>query len=165
MIKVIISLISIGLLILDNSLLPLFQIKGIYPSLLFTFAVTYSFMKKKDYAVFIGVLSGFLQDIYFSNSFGINCLTNMLLCLIASAIGDTIVKNKKTIPVIGMFFITLTKFAVISIILYFIKMKISLSIIQMVIISLENAVITFIIYGYIARKIDKNNAGNQWRFR
>lgn len=165
MIKVIISLISIVLLILDNSLMPFFKIQGIYPNLLFTFAITYSFLKKKEDAVFIGVLSGFLQDIYFSNVFGINCLINMILCIIASSIGDAIVKNKRTIPVLGIFFMTLIKFAAISIIFYFIDMKSGLSIIQMAIMSVENAIITFLFYGYLARKIDENNAGQQWRFR
>lgn len=45
--RLIIVLISILLLILDNSLVPFFAIKGAYPSLLFTFVIAYSLVNKK----------------------------------------------------------------------------------------------------------------------
>lgn len=59
--KLIIILISIGLVILDNSLIPFFSIKGAYPSLLFTFAIAYSLVNKKERAVFMGVVSGYFK--------------------------------------------------------------------------------------------------------
>ena len=58
--KLIIILVSIGLLILDNSLVPFFSIKGAYPSLLFVFAIAYSIINGKEKAIFIGVVSGML---------------------------------------------------------------------------------------------------------
>ena len=45
--KLIIILVSIGLTMLDNSLVPFFAIKGAYPSLLFTFAIAYSLVNTK----------------------------------------------------------------------------------------------------------------------
>ena len=165
MVKIILCLISVVLLILDNSLLPSFSIYGAYPSLLFTFAITYSLLKKKNDALFIGILSGVLQDVYFFNGFGINCFINMLLCIAASAIGDSIVKNKRIIPVVSMFFITMIKFAALFIILYFIDMSFGLGVVRMIIISVENAIITFIIYNYLSRKIEENGSDQQWRFR
>ncbi len=69
--------------------------KGVYPSLLFTFAVLYALMSGYWEAVFIGVLSGFLQDVYFVNVFGVNMLVNMLVCLIAAYIGESVFKHKK----------------------------------------------------------------------
>lgn len=165
MIKVILSLICIILLIFDNSLMPSFSIYGIYPSLLFTFAITYSLIKKKEDALFIGLLSGFLQDIYFFNGFGINSLINMLLCIAASTLGDSIVKNKRAVPVLAMFSFTMIKFGALFVILYFIDMRIGLGVMKMIIVSIENAVITFLIYNYISRKVDENNSDQQWRFR
>ena len=91
--KLIIILVSIGLVILDNSLVPFFSINGAYPSLLFTFAIAYSLILGKEKAVFIGVVSGVLQDIFFFNGFGVNSLLNLLLCIFASLIGAGIIKT------------------------------------------------------------------------
>lgn len=76
--KLIIILISIGLVILDNSLIPFFSIKGAYPSLLFTFAIAYSLVNKKERAVFMGVVSGILQDIFFFNGFGVKFIIEFI---------------------------------------------------------------------------------------
>ena len=67
--KLIVILVSIGLVILDNSLVPFFSIKGAYPRLLFVFAITYSIINGKEKAIFIGVVSGILQDIFFFHGF------------------------------------------------------------------------------------------------
>ena len=91
--RFIIVLISILLLILDNSLSPFIAIKGVYPSLLFIFAIAYSIINGKKEAVFIGVVSGLLQDIFFFNGFGINALVNMLCCLFAGLVGEGIWRN------------------------------------------------------------------------
>ena len=61
--RLILILICLLLFIVDNTLVPFFSIKGVYPSLLFTFAVLYALMSGYWEAVFIGVLSGFLQDV------------------------------------------------------------------------------------------------------
>ena len=103
--RLILILICLLLFIVDNTLVPFFSIKGVYPSLLFTFAVLYALMSGYWEAVFVGVLSGFLQDIYFVNVFGVNMLVNMLVCLIAAYIGESVFKHKKTIPVLYNVFI------------------------------------------------------------
>ena len=76
--KWVLILISLVLLILDNSLIPFLAIKGAYPSLLFVFAIAYSIINGRSEAVVIGVISGLMQDIFFYNGFGINALINML---------------------------------------------------------------------------------------
>ena len=63
--KWILFLISLVLLILDNSFMPFLAIKGAFPSLLFVCAIAYPIINGKKEAVFIGVISGLLQDIYF----------------------------------------------------------------------------------------------------
>ena len=45
--KLILILVSIVLVILDNSLVPFFSVKGAYPSLLFVFAIAYSLINGK----------------------------------------------------------------------------------------------------------------------
>ena len=58
-------IISLVLLILDTSFISFFSINGIYPSLLFTFAIGYSIINGEKEGVFIGILTGILQDIFF----------------------------------------------------------------------------------------------------
>ena len=88
--KIVVILISIFLLVLENSLLPNYPIMGSYPSLLFIFAIAYSIIYGKNEAIFMGVISGILQDIYFVKGFGINSLSNLLLCFLAAKIGENI---------------------------------------------------------------------------
>ena len=142
--RLILILICLLLFIIDNTLVPFFSIKGVYPSLLFTFAVLYALMSGYWEAVFIGVLSGFLQDVYFVNVFGVNMLVNMLVCLIAAYIGESVFKHKKTIPVLSVGLLTIIKFFVVAFILNLVNIRINL--LSFWIMVLYNVVVGFINY-------------------
>ncbi|AQR97654.1 rod shape-determining protein MreD [Clostridium saccharoperbutylacetonicum] len=161
--KLIIILVSIGLVILDNSLVPFFSIKGAYPSLLFTFAIAFSLINKKEKAVFIGVVSGVLQDIFFFNGFGVNSLVNLLLCLLASIIGAGIIKNKRLIPVILTFFITIIKYIAIFAIFHLLNMEVDLS--KSIIMGIYNAVVMFFVYKLVIKIYDDEYTKQRWRFK
>lgn len=161
--KLIIILISIGLVILDNSLIPFFSIKGAYPSLLFTFAIAYSLVNKKERAVFMGVVSGILQDIFFFNGFGVNSLLNLFLCLLASFIGAGIIKTKRLIPVISAFFITIIKYAGVMLIFNFFNIEIQFS--KSIIMGVYNGVIMFFVYKLVMNVYDDEYSKQRWRFR
>lgn len=163
--KLILVLISIVLLILDNSFAPFWAISGAYPSFLLTFAIAYSILKKKEDAVFIGVTSGILQDIFFYNGFGINSLLNLFLCILASLIGESIVKNKRLIPTLSMFVITIVKFFGLVIVFNFMDISIDVNIIKLIIMAVYNSIIMFFFYKIISKEIDKNNSNQQWRFK
>lgn len=161
--KLIIILISIGLVILDNSLIPFFSIKRAYPSLLFTFAIAYSLVNKKERAVFMGVVSGILQDIFFFNGFGVNSLLNLFLCLLASFIGAGIIKTKRLIPVISAFFITIIKYAGVMLIFNFFNIEIQFS--KSIIMGVYNGVIMFFVYKLVMNVYDDEYSKQRWRFR
>ena len=161
--KLIIILVSIGLVILDNSLLPFFQIKGAYPSLLFTFAIAYSLILGKEKAVFIGLVSGILQDVFFFNGFGVNSLLNLLLCLIASHIGAGIVKNKRLIPVISVFFLTMLKYLGVFAIFHFLNIEIQLP--KSVIMGIYNSVVMFFVYKFVMNIYNEEYTKQRWRFK
>ena len=163
--KIILILISIVLLILDNSFAPFFAIHGAYPSLLLTFAIAYSILKKKEDAVFIGVVSGLLQDIYFYNGFGVNSLLNLFLCIMASVIGESIVRNKRLIPTVSIFVITIVKFFGIFMIFSFMDIIVEVDFIKIIIMGLYNSIIMFFMYKMVSRQLDKNNNSQQWRFK
>ncbi|AOR22673.1 rod shape-determining protein MreD [Clostridium taeniosporum] len=161
--KLIIILISIGLTILDNSLIPFFSVHGVYPSILFTFAIAYSIIYGREKAVFIGTVSGILQDLFFFNVFGINSILNLLLCLFASIIGENIFKTKKLVPVLSMFFITILKYIGIVIICYF--LRIGMPILKSVGMALYNSVVMFFIYKLIMKIPDEEYRKRPWRFK
>ena len=77
--RIYLIIILILLLIIDNTILPSYFIGGVYPSFLFVFAMAYSIIRGKKEAVFIGIASGLLQDLFFFSGFGINLFLNTLL--------------------------------------------------------------------------------------
>lgn len=160
--KLILVLISIVLLILDNSFAPFIAIKGIHPSFLFTFAIAYSIINGKKEAVTIGVISGLLQDIFFFSGFGVNALVNMLICLIAGVVGDGIFRSKKLIPVITIYFTTILRYVGLSIILYFVNRQIN--VLDGVFIALYNSVIMFLIYKPVFKFSNMESKSKGWRF-
>ena len=67
--RIYLIIILVLLLIIDNTLLPSYSIAGAFPSLLFVFAMAYSVIRGKNEALFIGIVSGFLQDLFFFSGF------------------------------------------------------------------------------------------------
>lgn len=161
--KLILILVSIGLAILDNSIIPFFSIRGGYPSLLFTFAIAYSLVNKREKSVFIGVVSGVIQDIFFFNGFGVNCFLNLLLCFLASLIGEGMIKNKRMVPVVSMFVITMLKYIGVFAVFYILNIKLDLS--KSVYMALYNAMVMFLGYKYIINIYDDEYTKQQWRFK
>ena len=161
--KLILILVSIVLVILDNSLVPFFSVKGAYPSLLFVFAIAYSLINGKEKATFIGVVSGILQDIFFFHGFGVNSLLNLLLCLLASIVGEGIIKNKRLIPVVSIFFITIMKYIGVIIIFYLLDIHIEFS--RSIIMGIYNGVIMFFAYKIVMNIYDDEYTKQRWRFK
>src|SRR5471030_2869705 len=161
--KLIIILVSIGLVILDNSLVPFFSIKGVYPSLLFTFAIAYSLINGRKKATFIGVVSGILQDIFFFHGFGVNSLMNLLLCLLASLIGEGIVRNKRLIPVVSICIITIIKYIGIFAIFYLLNIEIQLW--KSIFMGIYNGVVMFFVYKLVMNIYDDEYTKQRWRFK
>lgn len=161
--KWVVILISIILLILDNSLMPFLAIRGAFPSLLFVFAISYSIVKGAKEAALIGVLSGILQDIFFYNGMGVNMLSNLLLCVIAAIIGENIFKNKKLIPVVAMLILSTIKVGLVYIIMRFNHNYINVNMALMSVI--YNTFVMFLGYKFILKLCDEEYKINSWRFR
>lgn len=145
--KWILILISFLLLIIDNSLMPFFSIKGAYPSLLFIFSIAYSIITNRKEAVIIGIMSGFLQDIYFSQIVGLNALANMLLCFLAAIIGENIYREKRLIPTISISVMYILKVFIIGIIFKLTNKSLNIQIALYT--SIYSSIIMFIVYKYI----------------
>ncbi|MDS0528014.1 rod shape-determining protein MreD [Clostridium sp. SHJSY1] len=160
--RVILIIMTIILLILDNTLAPFIGIKGAWPSLLFIFAIAYSIINGKKEGVLIGVISGLLQDIFFYNLFGVNALINMLCCLAAGFIGEGIWRDKKLVPVITIFIGTILKF--LGVFLIFVAFDINIDVFRGVITALYNSIIMLFAYKTILRFFDREDMRKAWRF-
>lgn len=161
--KLILVLISILLLVLDNSLMPFLSIHGSFPSLLFVFVVLYSLINGYGDAVFLGAISGLLQDIFFSNGIGVNALVNMIICLIVAYVGNGVFKNKKIVPVATVFVATIVKHLAVFIIMHLLGVSVYLN--NIIIIALYNSVIAFIAYKYVLKLSNTEDLNDKWRFR
>lgn len=157
-----IVLLSVVFLILDNTLMPLIAIKGVYPSLLFIFIISYSIINGMNEGTAVGILGGALQDVYFCSVFGINTLINMLLCLVAAQIGKSIFKEKSLIPVFAIFALSILKGACVFVMLFLIKQRtyIEISLYR----SIYNFVIAIFMYRFIYKISQKKYMKREWRF-
>ena len=153
-------LIAIILIVLDNSFMPFLAIKNIYPSLIFIFSICYSIIKGKTEGVFVGVLGGIMQDIFFANCFGLNALINMFICYFAGVIGEGIWKEKRIIPVIIVIASTIIKGFIVFIVLYLMEYRIDLS--STFFVGIYNGVLTIFIYGILYKIYKSNNVDLIW---
>ena len=161
--KIVVILISIFLLVLDNSLLPDYSIMDSYPSLLFIFAIAYSIVCGKNEAIFMGVISGILQDIYFVKGFGINSLSNLLLCFLAAKIGENILKENKIVPVLSTFILSIIKSVFVAIMLRLFNQSVNYS--AAILTAFYNSIIMIIVYNIVLATCDKYMDNDRWMFK
>ena len=161
--KIIILLISVVLLTLDNTILPFYFAEWGFPSLLFVFTIALSIIRGKDEAIIIGIISGFLQDIFFFRGFGANMLLNMLLCVLAASIGDSIFKENKLIPVITCFILSILKVFGVAIILQLFSESINMR--TALISAMLNAVVMLLVYKKVFSLSEKYFEADKWRLK
>jgi rod shape-determining protein MreD len=143
--------------------MPFIAIKGVYPSILFTFVICYSIINGKREAIGLGILSGLLQDIYFAQGFGYNAFTNLILCYIAAIIGENIFKHKKLIPVLSVCGITIAKFILIFIVTYIVNININFDL-RVLVMGIYNMIVAFFMYNWVYNMSNKNYMKSQWKF-
>ena len=131
--------------------------------MLFVFAIAYSLVNGKEKAMFVGVVSGMLQDVFFFQGFGVNSLLNLLLCLLASSIGAGIVKNKRLIPLVSTFFITIIKYIGVFIIFYLLNIHIEFS--KSILMGIYNSIVMFFAYKIVMNIYDDEYSKQRWRFK
>ncbi|CAM2843542.1 rod shape-determining protein MreD [Hathewaya histolytica] len=157
-----IALCVVVCLMLDNTLMPFIAIKGYFPSLLLVFAISYSILNDMEHSIIIGVTTGLLQDIYFNGTLGVNALSNLIVCIIATQIGRAIFKEKFLMPVIFNFGLSLLKGIILIAITFFIKQTITLK--SAFYISLYNFVVAIFMYQFLFKLSEKSFMKNYWKF-
>ena len=155
-------LIIIGLFILDNSVVPLFSIGGYCPSLLLVFTLGYAILIDPIDAIFLGIVSGLIQDVYFHGVLGVNGFLNMGACVICSVIGTKIFREKRLFPVIIIFFLSALKYAIVFIVMYSLGVKYNY--LNILFGSFYNMIIAIIAYGWIYNLSQKSFMVRDWEF-
>lgn len=154
---------TVFMVILDNSVMPFFSIKGFSPSLLFIFIISYSIVNGYSEGLWLGVFSGLFQDIYFANIIGVNALTNMICAVIAGFIGVTIFKEKTLIPVISNFAISMLKGILVFGILYVVGVGMNFRFVFFN--SLYNLLLSLPIYRLTYKLCGKDYMKRKWKFK
>lgn len=161
--KVLVLLVlSILFFVIDNFFMPFMAIGGIYPSILLVFCILYSIQNGKWEGMWLGVFCGLLQDLFFTHVFGINVITNIMVCLLAGIIGTNIFKEKKLIPVVSCFALSFLKGAVIFAILYIVDIKMSFS--RVLFVSLYDMVVAFFMFRRVYDLCQEDYMQIQWKF-
>jgi len=161
--KVLVLLVlSILFFVIDNFFMPFIAIGGVYPSILLVFCILYSVQNGKWEGMWLGVFCGLLQDLFFSNVFGINVVTNMMVCLLAGVVGTNIFKEKKFIPVASCFALSFLKGAVIFAVFYIIDIKMSFS--RVLFVSLYDMVVAFFMFRRVYDLCQEDYMQIQWKF-
>lgn len=155
-------LICFVLAVLDNAFVPFFAIRGCYPSLLLVFALCYSIVNGKWEGLWVGILSGLLQDVFFINGFGVHALINMIICTIAGEIGTNIFKEKSLVPVVSNLILSLLKGILILIVLYASGIYVNLDITAYS--SLYNMIVSIIAYKLVYNLCQKEYMQRKWKF-
>ncbi|MBU5317228.1 rod shape-determining protein MreD [Clostridium bornimense] len=155
-------LLLIGLFILDNSVVPLFSIGGYCPSLILVFILGYSMLIDPIDAIFLGIASGLIQDVYFHGVLGVNGFLNMGACVICSVIGTKIFREKRLFPVIITFFLSALKYSIVFIVMYSLGEKYNY--LNIIFGSLYNMIIAIIAYGWIYNLSQKSFMVRDWEF-
>lgn len=158
----ILFLISFACLFLDSTVMPFIGIYGYYPSITVCFIICYSVVNGGWEGIWIGVGCGIIQDIFFINIFGINAISNMIICVLAGVVGSNIFKEKMLIPVIAVFLLTLFRGAIIVGILF--AAKIYANNMAIIYVAIYNMIISLFIYKAVYRLCQKEYMQIRWRF-
>lgn len=160
---VVVTLLSFVFLILDNVFVPFIAVARVYPSLLFSFAISYSIINGKWEALILGIFSGVLQDTYFTNVFGINILSNMLVCVLAAKIGELIYKHKVIAPIITNFSLSIIKGVLLVFLLFVVGQYTDATLI--IYKSFYTGIVSILMYKFILYLSTKDFMEKQWNFK
>lgn len=153
---------SILFFVVDNFFMPFIAIEGAYPSILLVFCILFSIQNGKWEGMWLGVFCGLFQDLYFTNVFGINVITNMMVCLLAGVVGTNIFKHKKLVPVASCFALSFLKGAVIFAILFIIHVNMSFT--RVFLVSAYDMVVAFFMYKWVYNLCQEDYMQIQWKF-
>ena len=92
---------SLGLYVLQTSLMPLIFFRGIGPDLLLLVTISFAFLKGKQQGSFMGFLLGLLEDLATGGFFGVNTLSNMAMGYACGIFSNRVLRDSFVLPVVA----------------------------------------------------------------
>lgn len=145
--------------ILESTIFQYTRIFGVKPDFTIMLIISYAIMRGSMYGGLIGLISGFLNDLFYGKSFGVNSLSYMLTGYIIGKSQENIFKDSLIPPIlfniVGVF-IYQNLFYFIS---YLSKVNISYMHVLINIMipqSIYNGILGVVVYRYIYKLDDKN---------
>ena len=109
---------SIGLFVLQTSLLPLIYFKGAGPDILLLVTASYAFFKGSRLGSFMGFLLGLFEDLATGGYFGINIFIKMIIGFACGIFSTRVVRDRFFLPVVGSMVCTAGSFLAFEIIIF-----------------------------------------------
>lgn len=97
-------LLMIGILVIQGSFLSFYR--GIAPDLLLIFVTCLAFLWGENKGIAIGIIAGFLQDIFYGPSIGFFALAKMLVAYLAGLTSREVYKDQIIGPMVTVFMAT-----------------------------------------------------------
>lgn len=120
------GIIVIVALTIQATVMPLLAFQGVQPDLLLIVVVSSSLLLGKDQGVSIGFFSGLLQDLVGGNIFGLNTLSKLITGYLFGMAERKVFKEHIFLPVLAMVVATICNSAISFILLFLLGYKIEL---------------------------------------
>ena len=120
------TILTLGLYILQSSLLPMFSYNGISTNFMLLLTVSTAFLLGHRYGVFMGFASGLLQDLATGSYFGCDIFSYMTIGLLCGKFSDQIFKDQFFLPVIASVFAMIMHYFVMVSFIYMLGYKLNL---------------------------------------
>jgi len=142
--------------ILQSTILGHLRIAGILPNTALIIIVTVSIIYGRKEGMIAGVVSGLLQDIFFSKAIGINILIYLSIGYIIGGVENKVFKDNYITPLLFIFFATIYYHSIYFIFMHFLKQSISYFSVFRSIILIEviyNAIVGVTFYRVLYRRV------------
>jgi rod shape-determining protein MreD len=93
-------------MVIQGSLMTFFIVSGVIPDLLLIMVVCLAFIWGDKRAIMIGIIAGFIQDVFWGPAIGFFCLAKMIAALLAGLASHEIYRDQIIGPMITVFFVT-----------------------------------------------------------
>lgn len=163
----ILFLISLGLVILQQSIFSGISIFGAAIDIVFVYIVCFSIVRDEVESIGVALITGILRDSFFPGAFGINTVLYILIAFIIGFIQKRIYKDSVIVPVIFTFFSSIIKGIFYFIIYYMVSSIFSFSYINIVNILLEciyNSIVSLFLLRFVKKFDTLNILKKEWKF-
>lgn len=149
-----IILMVIGNFVFQSTILPSLRIFGVVPNTALIFVILFSLNRGKYYGGFVGMAIGFIQDIMFSTTIGVNAFIYFFIGYIIVTVENTLTRDTIISPVIFSILGTIFYNFIYFFFMFFLSRRVSFFLLMKDVMLIEiiyNTIATIIIYKIIGK--------------